>query len=91
MTTTPPSNQLLWLTQVMASRMLLDAASDARDAQLDQALRHWLLDVDGLTLIQVRKEVQGYLRGLAGAVDQRLATYVASKRAEPLPGCDGRL
>lgn len=87
----PPSKQLLWLTQVMASRMLLDAASDARDAQLDQALRHWLPDVDGLTLIEVRKEVQGHLCGLAGAVDQRLATYVENKRAEILPGCDGRI
>lgn len=88
----PPDKQLLWLTQIMASRMLLDAASPARDAQLDQALRHWLPDVDGLTLIEVRREVQTYLRGLSGAVDQRLATYVENKRAEPLPDCgNGRI
>lgn len=87
----PPSKQILWLTQVMASRMLLDAASETRGAQLNQAIKHWLPDVDGLALIEVRKEVQGYLRGLAGAVDQRLATQMENGRAEVLPGCDGRI
>lgn len=87
----PPSKQLLWLAQVMAARTLVDAASQERERQLDQALRHWMPDLDGPDLIEVRKEVQGHLRGLSAAIDQRLATYIETKRAEPLPGCDGRI
>lgn len=87
----PPSSQLLWLAQTMAARMLVDAASDARQLQLEEALRHWLPDADSRTLAEVRAEMQGYLRGLSAAVDVRLKTYLASGRAEPLPGCDGRI
>lgn len=95
MTTTPtevpPPAQLLWLANTMAARMLVDAASDARETQLEQALRHWLPDADSLSLQLVAREVRGYLRGLSAAVDVRLRTYVDTKRAEPLPGCDGRI
>lgn len=89
--TRPPDPQILWLTQTMAARMLMDAASDARALQLEEALRHWLPDVDALTLREIRATVQGQLRGLSAAVDQRRQTWIDQHRAEPLPGCDGRI
>lgn len=91
MATRPTSKQLAWLANTMAARMLVDAASPERSIQLVEALRHWLPDVDGLTLREVAAEVQTHLRGLSGAVDVRLNTWVEQGRAEPLPGCDGRI
>lgn len=89
----PDERQIDWLAQTMAARMLVDAASDARQPQLDQALRFWLPtdELDQLELIQVRQAVQEKLRGLSAAVDVRLKTRIEAGRARPLDGCDGRL
>lgn len=89
----PTDQQIDWLAQTMAARMLRDAADAPREAQLEQALRFWLPtdDVTALDLIEVRKAVQGHLRELSAAVDQRLAKRVEIKRSEALPGCDGRI
>lgn len=89
----PTDQQVDWLAQTMAARMLTDAADTPREAQLEQALRFWLPtdDVTALELVEIRKAVQGLLRELAAAVGQRLAKRVEIKRAQPLPGCDGRI
>lgn len=87
----PDPREIDWLAQTMAARMLVDAAGDARQAQLDQALKHWLPDLDHLEIIEVRKVVQGHLRGLSAAVDVRLKQRIAAGRAKGLEGAEGRI
>lgn len=87
----PPSKQIAWLANVMAARMLADAAGPGRALQLEEALRAWLPDADSRTLAEAATEAQSYLRGVAAAVDARLQTWITTGRAEPLPGCDGRV
>ena len=91
--TMPNDRQINWLAQTMAARMLVDAADEPRAEQLDQALRFWFPtgDLDAQEIAKIRKGIQDRWRGAAAALDERRARYVELKRAEPLPGCDGRV
>lgn len=93
MVTMPDPREVDWLAQVMAARMLVDAASAARQDQRVAALRAWFPE-GGLTesqALQVAEQLAEAWRGLAGAVDARLATRTAAGRAKPLQGCEGRV
>lgn len=91
--TMPSERQITWLAETMAARMLADAAADPRRDQLDQALRFWFPsgDLTQLQIIEIRGKVQDRWRRAAGALTERRERYVELKRAEPLPGCDGRV
>lgn len=89
----PTEQEVRWLADTMAARMLTDAADHPRAAQLDDALRFWL-PTDGLThlqLIEVRKQIQEEWRRLAAATDARLAARIERGTAVPLAGCEGRV
>lgn len=93
MTAMPDPREVDWLAQVMAARMLVDAASPARQDQRIAALRAWFPE-GGLTesqALQLAEQLAELWRGLAGAVDARLVTRQAAGRARPLPGCEGRV
>lgn len=89
----PTDEQIAWLADVMAARMLVDAADHPRAAQLDEALRHWLPsdEVTQLQLVEIRRKVQMHWKGLAGSVDHRLALRIERGTAKPLDGCEGRI
>lgn len=93
MTTMPDPREIDWLAQVMASRMLVDAASAPRQDQRVAALRAWFPE-GGLTesqALQVSEQLAELWRGLSAAIDARLATRQAAGRARPLRGCEGRI
>lgn len=89
----PTEQQIRWLADTMAARMLVDAADHPRAAQLQDALRHWLPadEVTSFQLIEIGKAVQLEWRRLAAATDARLAARIERGTAEPLPGCEGRI
>lgn len=89
----PSDAEIRWLADTIASRMLVDAASHPRAAQLDDALRHWL-PADTVTyaqLVEIRRTVQEEWKRLSGAVDARLASRMDRGIAKPLEGCEGRI
>jgi hypothetical protein len=89
----PDPREIDWLAQVMAARMLVDSASAARQDQRTAALRAWFPEgqYTEAQMLQIGEQVAAAWRGLAGAVDVRLATRQAAGRARPLPGCEGRV
>ena len=89
----PSAQEINWLAQVMARRMLVDAASDARADQRLRAVRDWL-PAERLTDAQaeaVSAAIAKHWRQLAGAVQVRLETRQARGDARPLEGCEGRI
>lgn len=93
MATMPEPREVDWLAQTMAARMLVDAASAARQDQRVQALRAWFPEgaVTESQALVLAEQVAELWRGLAAAVDKRLADRLAAGRARPLPGCEGRI
>jgi hypothetical protein len=93
MATTPDPREIDWLAQVMAARMLVDAASAARQDQRVHALRAWFPEAQytEAQMLVLAEQVAEHWRGLSAAVDARLALRQAAGRARPLPGCEGRI
>jgi hypothetical protein len=93
MPTTPDPREVDWLAQVMAARMLVDAASAARQDQRVQALRAWFPESQYTEsqMLVLAEQVAELWRGLSGAADARLASRMAAGRARALPGCEGRV
>jgi hypothetical protein len=88
----PDPREIDWLAQTMAARMLVDAASAARQDQRLQALRSWFPEeYTESQLLVIAEQVAELWRGLSGAVDARLAVRQAAGRARPLRGCEGRV
>jgi hypothetical protein len=89
----PTEQQIRWLADTMAARMLVDAADHPRAAQLQDALRHWLPadEVTHMQLIEIMKQVQAEWRNLAAATDARLMARIERGTAAPLAGCEGRI
>ena len=89
----PTEQEVRWLADTMAARMLVDAADHPRAAQLQDALRHWLPadEVTHIQLIEIMRQVQLEWRKLAAATDARLATRIERGTAKPLTGCEGRV
>lgn len=88
----PTAEEVVWLASAMAARMLADAASDARDQQLYDALGFWLLDTCTPNQRRdVARQIQVEWRRLAVAVDQRVQSLQDRGKAKPLAGCEGRL
>jgi ribosomal protein S16 len=76
----------------MAARMLIDAASSARDQQLYDALGFWLLDsVAPNQRREIAKAVQVEWLRLGALVEQRLGSLLERGKAKPLDGCEGRI
>lgn len=88
----PTVEEIDWLAQTVAKRMLADAASDARADQRLRMIRDWL-PAERLTDPQaeaVSAAVAKHWRQLAAAVAVRLHERMARGSAKPLAGCDGR-
>lgn len=93
MSDVPSGQEIDWLAQVMARRMLVDAACEARSEQRLRAVRDWL-PAERLTEAQaeaVSAAIAKAWRELAGAVDVRLKARVVRGDSRPLEGCEGRV
>lgn len=89
----PSVQEIDWLAQTMARRMLADAASPARADQRLRAVRDWL-PAECLTDAQaeaVSAALAKRWQQLAGAVQTRLEARMARGDAKPLRGCEGRV
>lgn len=91
--TLPDPRQIDWLAQVVAERMLLDAADGPRLDQRITALRAWFPEGQYTEpqMMYIAEQVAEAWRGLAGAVHARTAARQAAGRSVPLKGCEGRL
>lgn len=89
----PPAAELVWLADITAMRMLVDAASPARDEQRLRMVRDWL-PAEQLTDSQARAvslAIAAHWRRTAGAMKTRLEARESNGTAKPLKGVEGRV
>lgn len=89
----PSPREIDWLAQVIAARMLVDAASGPRQDQRISALRAWFPEgmLTEAQMVVMAEAVATKWRELSAAVDARLAGRIAAGRAAPLKSCEGRV